>query len=116
MIKYQLHYKGKDRAKTNFKTKEEAIAYKQKLIHYIKDRILEGRLGYQQYLTEAKNLELSTIDIPTSDKTFSVCERTYKGVAIIKHFSSYDYAFAFMKDLEEDSERHFGILESRVNG
>jgi hypothetical protein len=110
---YQLHYKGKNRAKITFKTEQEAERYQKRLISYIKDRILEGQLGYKQYLKEAQNLELFTLNITTN--IFSIVEYCGPYTGIIKNYKTKADAERNLKILQQDSNRDFTIMESKVN-
>jgi len=112
---YQLHLDGKNRAKHNFKTREEALEHKNRLIRYTIDRINEGQLGYRSYLAEARALEIAEIEKKSKIKTYSVCEYQPRASGIVKHFNDLEAANNYMRKLQEDSKRIYGVMESSIN-
>lgn len=113
---YQLQdEQGVNRAKKNFKNKDDALSYQNRLIRYIVDRINEGQLGYRNYLQEAKDLNLVEIEIKKKQHFFSICEYAQGATGIVKTFTDRNVAEDYLKRLSEGTERVFDIMESKVN-
>lgn len=113
---YQLHLKGKDRAYHNFRSEDEALQHQEKLIRLCRSKVANNEPKARDYLKEAKLLEVVPIEIQDRSKVYSVVESTIVGQGIVKNYLDPEAAVAVCKKLNEDSSRHFGIMESFVNG
>jgi hypothetical protein len=114
MKRYQLHLDGKNRAKHTFRTQEEALEHKNRLIRYIKDRILEGQLGFQRYMREAKAMEVVELEIRDKMQIFSVCELTPIGQTILFQLYTRKAAEDCLKKISQNTNLVYGIMESFV--